>query len=422
MAVEKVDTIVVGGGQGGIAMSEHLSECGIPHLVLERHRIAERWRSERWDSLAANGPAWHDRFPGMEFPNTHPDSFPNKEAVADYLEAYAKKIAAPVRCGVEVHKVERLKDRSGFCLETSRGTFEANSVVVATGPFQRPIIPPIVPENSDVLQIHSAAYRNPDQLPGGAVVVVGSGSSGVQIAEELLQAGRRVHLSVGPHERPPRAYRTRDYCWWLGVLGKWDLETRVPGREHITIAVSGACGGHTIDFRRLASDGMMLLGMTEACKDGTLTFKPDLVENIAQGDASYLGVLDEADTYALRNGIELPEEPGARVIGPDPECMTNPVLSLNLAEAGVKTIIWATGYSSDYSWLKVDAVDDQGRPKHQRGVSSEPGIYFLGLPWQSRRGSAFIWGVWHDAKHVADRIATQRRYLDYHASANAADR
>jgi len=372
--------------------------------------------------LAANGPAWHDRFPGMEFPNTHPDSFPNKEAVADYLEAYAKKIAAPVRCGVEVHKVERLKDRSGFCLETSRGTFEANSVVVATGPFQRPIIPPIVPENSDVLQIHSAAYRNPDQLPGGAVVVVGSGSSGVQIAEELLQAGRRVHLSVGPHERPPRAYRTRDYCWWLGVLGKWDLETRVPGREHITIAVSGARGGHTIDFRRLASDGMMLLGMTEACKDGALTFKPDLVENIAQGDASYLGVLDEADTYALRNGIELPEEPGARVIGPDPECMTNPVLSLNLAEAGVKTIIWATGYSSDYSWLKVDAVDDQGRPKHQRGVSSEPGIYFLGLPWQSRRGSAFIWGVWHDAKHVADRIATQRRYLDYHASANAADR
>jgi putative flavoprotein involved in K+ transport len=198
MAIEEVDTIVVGGGQGGIAMSEHLSEHGIPHLVLERHRIAERWRSERWDSLVANGPAWHDRFPNMEFPNTHPDGFPNKEVVADYFVAYAKKIAAPIRCGVEVTKVERQKGRAGFALETSGGRFEANSVVIATGPFQRPIIPPIVPKTTDVLQIHSAAYRNPDQLPKGAVLVVGSGSSGVQIAEELLQSGRRVHLSVGP--------------------------------------------------------------------------------------------------------------------------------------------------------------------------------------------------------------------------------
>lgn len=415
MPVEKVDTIVVGGGQAGIALSEHLSKCDIPHLVFERYRIAERWRSERWDSLVANGPAWHDRFPGMEFPDAPPDSFPGKDAVANYLQDYARKIAAPVRCGVEVKRVERLKDRGGFSVETSGGRFEANSVVAATGPFQRPIIPPIVPESSDVLQIHSAAYRNPDQLPEGAVLIVGAGSSGVQIAEELLLTGRPIYLSVGPHERPPRAYRTRDYCWWLGVLGKWDLETRVPGREHITIAVSGAHGGHTIDFRRLASNGIALLGMTEACKDGTLTFKPDLAENIAQGDANHLALLDEADSYALRNGIDLPEEPAARVIGPDPKSMTNPLLSLNLAAAGVKTILWATGYSSDYSWLKVDAFDDQGRPKHQRGVSPEPGIYFLGLPWQSRRGSAFIWGVWHDAKYIADRISTRRRYLEYHA-------
>ncbi len=206
------------------------------------------------------------------------------------------------------------------------------------------------------------------------------------------------------------------------MLGKWDLETRVPGREHITIAVSGARGGYTIDFRRLAAGGMTLVGMTEAYKSGTLTFKPDLAENVAQGDANYLAVLDEADAYARHHGLDLPEEPDARVIGSDPECMTNPLLGLDLAEAGVKTIIWATGYSSDYSWLEVDAFDDQGRPKHQRGVSSEPGVYFLGLPWQSRRGSAFIWGVWHDAKHVADRIATRRRYLDYHDAARAAGR
>lgn len=422
MSVEKVDTIVVGGGQAGVAMSEHLSKCDVPHLVFERHRIAERWRSERWDLLAANGPAWHDRFPGMEFPDAHPDSFPNKETVADYFEAYAKKVAAPIRCGVEVTKVERLKGQVGFSVETSHGKFEANSVVAATGPFQRPVVPPIVPENSGVLQIHSAAYRNPEQLPQGGVLIVGAGSSGVQIAEELLLAGRRVYLSVGPHERPPRAYRTRDFCWWLGVLGKWDLETRVPGREHVTIAVSGARGGHTIDFRRLAAQGMTLLGLTDSCSDGKVAFRPDLAENIAQGDTSYLALLDEADAFTLRNGIDLPEEPDARVIPPDPECVRHPILELDLAGAGVNTLIWATGFSADYGWLKVDAAfDEKGRPKHQRGISSEPGIYFLGLPWLSRRGSAFIWGVWHDAMHIADRIATQRRYLEYHACANAAE-
>ena len=188
------------------------------------------------------------------------------QVVADYFEAYARKIAAPVRCGVDVKKVERQKGRVGFLVETSHGMFEANSVVAATGPFQCPRVPAVVPDISGVLQIHSVAYRNPDQLPKGAVLIIGAGSSGVQIAEELLLAGKRVYLSVGPHERPPRAYRTRDYCWWLGVLGKWDLETRIPGREHVTISVTGARGGHTIDFRRLAAQGITLLGVTESAR------------------------------------------------------------------------------------------------------------------------------------------------------------
>jgi putative flavoprotein involved in K+ transport len=294
---------------------------------------------------------------------------------------------------------------------------EANNVVAATGAFQCPIIPTLVPEDSGIFQIHSTAYRNPSQLPNGAVLVVGAGSSGVQIADELLRAGKRVYLSVGPHDRPPRAYRGRDYCWWLGVLGKWDAETRGPGMEHVTIAVSGARGGFTIDFRRLAAEGITLLGRTESFNNGTATFAPDLADNLARGDANYLAVLDEADAYALRNGLRLPEETEARKIGPDPECVTNPVLALKLVAAGITSIIWATGFTSDYSWLKVDVFDETGKPKHQRGVSSEPGIYFLGLSWQSRRGSAFIWGVWHDAKHLADRIATQRKYLEYHASA-----
>ena len=418
MSIEKIDTLVVGGGQAGLAMSEHLSANGVPHLVLERYRIAERWRSERWDSLVANGPAWHDRFPGLEFSDVDqsvgPNDFPPKETVADYFVAYAKKISAPIRCGVEVLSVERKIGRPGFRLETSAGVIEANSVVAATGAFQRPIMPEMVPSDTGVLQMHSAGYRNPGQLPEGAVLVVGSGSSGTQIAEELLESGRRVYLSVGPHDRPPRAYRGRDYCWWLGVLGKWDAAAREAGKEHVTIAVSGAHGGHTIDFRRLAAKGMILVGRTEAYENGVISFAPDLVENLAKGDANLLSVLDEADAYVARNGLDLPEEPDARATVQDSDCVKNPILSLDLAKSGIATIIWATGFASDFSWLKVDAFDENGRPKHQRGVSAEPGIYFLGLPWQSRRGSSFIWGVWHDAKYLADQITIQRNYMAYH--------
>ncbi|MDH3661348.1 MAG: NAD(P)/FAD-dependent oxidoreductase [Alphaproteobacteria bacterium] len=416
MAVEKIDTLVVGGGQAGLAMSEHLSSLGVPHLVLERHRIAERWRSERWDSLVANGPAWHDRFPGMAFADIDADEFAPKEMVADYFVAYAEKIAAPIRLGVEVLEVQRVVGGPGFRAETSAGVIEANNVVAATGPFQRPVIPPVVPEDADIMQMHSSAYRNPGQLPEGAVLVVGAGSSGVQIADELLRAGKRVYLSVGAHDRPPRAYRGRDFVWWLGVLGKWDAAAPGPGTEHVTISVSGAYGGQTIDFRRLAAEGMTLVGLTQSYQDGVIGFARDLADNIEEGDANYLSLLDEADAYIARNGLDLPEEPDARVIEPDPPCMTNPALELDLAAAGVASIIWATGFALDYSWLKVDAFDEKGRPQHQRGVSVEPGVYFLGLPWQSRRGSSFIWGVWHDAKHLADHIATQQKYLAYRPS------
>ena len=286
-------------------------------------------------------------------------------------------------------------------------------MIAATGAFQKPVIPALVPQVAGIMQIHSTDYRNPRQLPDGAVLVVGAGSSGAQIAEELLKAGRRVTLSVGPHDRPPRRYRGRDFCWWLGVLGKWDAAAPAEGREHVTIAVSGADGGKTVDFRNLAAAGMTLTGRAESFLDGVMRFAPDLARNIAAGDANYLSVLDEADAFVARNGLDLRDEPQARIIGPDPKCMTNPILELDLAQAAITSIIWATGFTSDYGWLQVDAFDARGKPKHQRGVSSEPGIYFLGLPWLSRRGSSFIWGVWHDAKFLADHIATQRGYLAY---------
>jgi putative flavoprotein involved in K+ transport len=413
MPVETIDTLVVGAGQAGIALSEHLGNRGVPHLILEKNRVAEAWRSGRWDNLVTNGPVWHDRFPNLEFNGNAPDEFVTKDRVADYLEEYAAMVKAPIRTGVEVLKAERLPGRGGFRVETSAGEIEARRIVAATGAFQHPVIPPIVPQSERVEQIHSFYYKNPEQLPEGAVMVVGAGSSGAQIADELNRAGRKVFLSVGPHDRPPRRYRDRDFVWWLGVLGLWDMAAPNPGTEHVTISVSGAYGGHTMDFRRLAGEGVTLTGMTDSYKDGVLSFQGDLQANVAGGDANYHEMLDAADAYVARTGLDLPEEPEARRAWPDPDCLTNPLGEIDLAAEGVNTIIWATGFRQDFNWMKVDGFNARGAPIHQRGVSVEPDIYFLGLPWQSRRGSTFLWGVWHDAKHIADQIAIQRDYLAY---------
>ncbi|WP_339115082.1 NAD(P)/FAD-dependent oxidoreductase [Thioclava sp. GXIMD2076] len=421
MAVEKkgvaevIDTLVVGAGQAGIAMSEHLSRVGISHLVLEKDRIAESWRTRRWDSLVANGPAWHDRFPNRDFDGDG-DAFVPKDGVAKYFEDYTRQIEAPIRCGVSVTGLTRLEGRPGFRVETSQGAIEARNVVAATGPFQVPVIPEIVPETAGLTQIHSSAYRNPAQLAQGAVLVVGAGSSGVQIADELNRAGRKTYLSVGPHDRPPRSYRGRDFVWWLGVLGKWDAPAPAPGAGHVTIAVSGAHGGRTIDFRELGAQGITLLGRTEGYADGAVTLADDLRRNLDRGDANHHGLLDEADAYIARMGLDLPEEPQARRILPDPDCVTNPLRKLDLAEAGITTIIWATGFRTDYSWMEVDCFDASGRPVHKQGVAPERGIYFLGLPWLSGRGSSFIWGVWHDAAHIADHMMIQRQYDAYEGS------
>ena len=290
-------------------------------------------------------------------------------------------------------------------VETSKGTIEARNIVAATGPFQTPVIPSVLPDLDGIIQIHSTAYRNPGQLAQGAVMVVGAGSSGTQIADELRHSGREVYLSVGPHDRPPRSYRGRDFCWWLGVLGKWQAKTPPAGKEHVTIAVSGANGGKTVDFRRLAENGITLVGRTQGYTGGKLQFSPDLAKNIAEGDANYLSVLREADNYIAREGLNFPPEPEAHIIPPDPACLSDPILSLDIATAGITTVIWATGFVQDFSWLKVNVFAPDGKPQHDRGVANVAGVYFLGLPWLSMRGSAFIWGVWVDAQYLAEHIA-----------------
>ncbi|MBA3909505.1 MAG: FAD-dependent oxidoreductase [Rhodobacter sp.] len=397
-------TLIIGGGQAGVATSAQLQKHGLPHLVLERARIAERWRSERWDSLVANGPAWHDRFPEAEFDDIDPDAFPDKERVARYFEDFANARALPVRTGVEVKRLERHGD--GFLAITSQGTIQARNVVVATGPFQRPVIPTVV-DDPGIVQLHSSSYRNPGALPDGTVLVVGAGSSGAQIAEELARAGRRVLLSIGPHDRPPRRYRGQDFVWWLGKLGKWDAKAPTPGTEHVTISVSGAYGGQTMDFRRLAALGITLLGRAGDYREGRLHFAPDLRRNIENGDQNYLSVLDEADAYAKAHGLDLPEEPKARQFLPLPDCVLAPTLHLDLHAEAIGAIIWATGFQVDFGWIDIDVFHPDGRPRHTDGITEVPGLYFIGLPWLSCRGSAFIWGAWCDAERLAGLIAAK---------------
>lgn len=408
---EKIDTVVIGAGQAGIAMSEHLSRQNIPHIVLEKARIAEAWRSRRWDSLVANGPCWHDRFPGLEFED-HPEAFVHHDQVADYFEAYAQKFAAPVFTQVEVLKVEKKPKTVYYQVETTRGNVEAQCVIVATGPFQKAVIPSIAPDQPELYQIHSDHYKNPEQLPEGAVLVVGAGSSGVQIADELNRAGKKVYLSVGQHERPPRRYRGRDNVWWLGVLGGWDAQKPDSGPLK-GFAVSGAHNGHTVDFKKLAHQGITLVGKTSEFIEGKARFHDDLARNIHEGEQNYLKLLADADAFIAESGLDLPEDPDAKLLLDDPACVTNPLLELNLQEHHIHSIIWASGFGYDYDWLNVDVLDDVGRPKHRQGITDQPGIYFLGLPYLSGRGSSFIWGVWHDAKHIAEHIDIQRKYMLY---------
>ena len=413
MTVERTDTVVVGAGQAGIAMSEHLTNMDIPHIVLERNRIAEAWRSQRWDSLVANGPAWHDRFPGLEFDDLSPDAFPPKERMARYFEDYAHLIKAPIRTNTKVERVVKCEGRPGFIVTTASGEIEAQRVVAATGPFQVPSYPRIVPDDAGIRQLHSSDYKNPEVLPPGAVLVVGGGASGCQIAEELRRSGSKVYLSIGEHYRPPRSYRGRDYVWWLGVLGKWDEITIEAKKKHVAFAVSGYDGGRTVDFRRLGHMGVTILGMTTAYENGVLRIADDLGPNLLEGDRAYLDVLREADAYLAGNGINLPPEPEAWAIETDPDCVTNPILELDLEKTGIQTIIWATGFKFDFSWLQVDVFRENGMPFHKRGISSQPGIYFLGLPELTNRASSFIYGCWYDAKYIATHIGVQRNYAAY---------
>ena len=408
MRNEFIDTLIIGGGQAGLAMSHMLSQRRCPNIVVERQRIAERWRTERWDGLRFQCPNWSIQLPDFPFPYTDPDAFATSDEIVRYLTAYAKFVGASARCGVNVQCLRRRDSSIGFVAETSEGRIEAANVVVATGPYQRPKIPTRLSNNATVFQVHANHYRRPEQLPSGAVLVIGSGASGVQIAEELLRAGRQVYLSVGRHRRTPRRYRGRDLIWWLSALRLDQTPVEKRGPDRSLPLVTGAYGGHTLDFRQLAAQGVRLLGHLRAAHDDWLDFAPDLAASLAHGDAAYAGFLDLVDAHVERNGLNAPHEPSARTKLPDPGDLIEPLRALNLRAASIGSVIWATGYGFDLSWIDVPVVDARGEPLHRHGITDVPGMYFIGLQWLSKMTSSFLSGVGDDAARLADHIAGRR--------------
>jgi len=405
---ERHETVIVGGGHAGLAMSHQLSRRGRAHVVLERGRVAERWRSERWDSLHFQFPNWSLALPGQPYDGPQPDGFSTRDEVVAFIERYCEAIAAPVRTDVRVDAIRPAPGSDGFRLETSRGIVVASSVVVATGPYQEPVIPALASALPPrVTQVHSRAYRNPSGLPPGAVLVVGSGASGCQIVEDLLAAGRRVFLSVGRHRRFPRRYRGRDMFWWMDRMGALDqtLDERPEARERPNPLVTGVGGGHEIDLRRYAARGVTLLGRVEGIEGARLRLADDLAAQLGRGDEGVLAFTRSVDAYVARAGLAVPEEPAPEPPPPGPAIAA--MRTIDLDATSITSVIWATGFRRDFGWIELPVLDERGEPVHRRGVTACPGLYFLGLPWLHTLKSSVLCGVGRDADHLAECIASR---------------
>lgn len=406
------DVVVIGAGQAGLSVSHLLSSAGIEHAVLEREAIGHAWKA-RWDSFTLVTPNWMIRLPGAEYAGAEPDAFLPRDEVIDYLARYARSFDAPVQTGVEVTEVVE-RDGSGYRVVTSGGELDARAVVVASGSFQYPRRPAVGDLPPGVLDLHSSDYRNAQSLPPGAVMVVGSGQSGGQIAEELYEAGRRVFMSVSRAGRMPRRYRGRDMSRWIaamGMLGQPADKLEDPGRRFAANPhVSGKNGGHTINLHRFARDGVMLVGRLSVVDGRRVRFADDLAGNLAAADRMANEARRAVDGYIEREHIDaLPaDEINSDDYAGDDGFRQPPIDDLDLLAEGISTVIWSAGYSFDFSWVRPVALDAWGYPVQQRGVTDSPGLYFLGLNYLYLPTSSLLYGVGDDARHVVGDI---NRYL-----------
>jgi putative flavoprotein involved in K+ transport len=412
--------IVVGGGQAGLSMSYCLKERGVDHIVFEKNKIAHSWRSKRWDSFCLVTPNWQCRLPGFPYPGDDPHGFMQKDDIVQYVEAYAASFDAPVTEGVEVSRICKNKENSVFEVSTSLGEYTADQVAIAVGGYHRPKFPRIAerfPES--VVQIHSSEYRNPQSLPDGSVLVVGTGQSGCQIAEDLHLAGKQVHLCVGGAPRSPRRYRGKDVVDWLDQMGYYDLSIdehpqKAKVRTNANHYVTGRDGGREIDLRQFALEGMQLHGRLQSLSGSTLTFCDDLKENLDQADAVAESIKKSIDGFIEKNHIEAPLDPPYQPVW-EPEQND---LALDYSAADIGSVVWCTGYETDFSWIEIPVFDGKGYPGHERGVTAVKGLYFLGLPWLYTWGSGRFSGIARDAIYLADCIAARQKMLPL-ASAKA---
>jgi putative flavoprotein involved in K+ transport len=407
-----VETVIVGGGQAGLAVSYYLSLQGREHVVLERApAVANAWRNQRWDSFTLVTPNFQVRMPGAEYNGSDPYAFMSLAEVVKYFDDYVQRFDLPVHCGVEVFGVERIQE--GYLVRTSEGGYKARNVVIATGLYQSPKIPQFSRRiRADILQIHSMEYKNSRSLPDGAVLVVGTGQSGAQIAEELYQSGRKVYLSIGSTGRVPRRYRGRDINHWFTCLGKFDMKVEELPTPQAKFdphpQISGKSGGKSLNLHRFARDGVVLLGHLRDAGDGKLIIAPDLKETLARVDQFEINALKMVDDYIALKGLSTPAETVPQLRdGYDQEIITE----LDLNTSGISTVIWATGYAFDFSLVKLPVVDADGYPVQKRGVTAYNGLYFLGMPWLHNRKSGILFGVGDDAAYVAVHIAA--RNADY---------
>lgn len=403
-------TLIIGAGQAGLALSHHLTQAGHEHVLLERGRIAERWRSERPDNFRLLTPNWINRLPGADHPGTDPDGFMDRQEVVDWFTAHAAAIAAPVRTGVTVRAVRPSGD-GGWDVATDGGVHRADHVVVATGHMDRPSVPRIADQlPPGITQVHSSRYRNPGRLPDGTVLVVGAGPSGQQVAEELAAAGRRVVLAAGSHRALPRRYRSRDVYWWmhrLGLLAR-TVDTLPDPTAAARVTRSAVLrGGHEdLDLRHLVARGVRPVGRLTGVEGSRLVLGTNLADDLARADANAFGLRRRIDEYVATTGLDVPEEPWT--VPSTPAWAGRSPGSLDLVAEGVTAIVWATGYHRDWSWIEADVLDRHGEPIHRRGVTAEPGLSFLGLRWLYRRDSGFIGGVGADAAHLAEHLVVGR--------------
>ncbi|MBL8439579.1 MAG: MSMEG_0569 family flavin-dependent oxidoreductase [Zoogloeaceae bacterium] len=396
---------IIGGGQAGLSLSYYLKQAGVDHVVIEKNQAMGAWRTQRWDAFCLVTPNWQCALPGYPYQGNDPHGFMVKNQILDYLDGFARHVNAPLVEGVAVTRVNP-RPEGGFAVDTAAGNFTADQVVVASGGYHEPIIPRMAERlPKAITQLHSAQYRSPERLPEGAVLVVGSGQSGAQIAEDLHLAGRKVFLATGDAPRCARFYRGKDVVDWLAEMGYYEMPVhehplKEGVRDNTNHYVTGRDGGRDIDLRKFALEGMELYGKLVDGDGQVLEFAPDLAANLAHGDKIYNGINTSIDMYIAEKGIDAPPgEVYQPVWEPDHERVI-----LNLESSGISTIIWCIGFRPDFTWVQAPVFDGRGNPGHVRGVTRQPGLYFLGLPWLYTWGSGRFSGVARDAAFLAERI------------------